>query len=203
MSDGLPKVDPVRAGETSRAIGRTLQMTAASRWARAEGLPFPLGATWIEEQRAYNFALYSKHAQSVTLLLYSESDIVNPAFAYRFDYLKNKSGRIWHCRIPVESMKGASYYAYSVDGPLPNGRFEWHWFDREKILLDGRASPSSRSGRRRQAVAQDVPGGLCCCRPFCSLARRGRNSSPGLPAVRELASIGCAECSRFTMTRIW
>lgn len=111
-------------------------MTVASRWTRAEGLPFPLGATRVEGQRAYNFALYSKNAHSVTLLLYSESDIVNPVFAYRFDYLKNKSGRIWHCRIPVESMKGASYYAYTVDGPLPNDRFEWHWFDRDKILLD-------------------------------------------------------------------
>jgi glycogen operon protein len=48
----------------------TSPSTAASRWAAAEGLPFPLGATWIEEQRAYNFALYSKHAHSVTLLLY-------------------------------------------------------------------------------------------------------------------------------------
>ena len=33
----------------------------------AEGLPFPLGATWIEEQQAFNFALYSKHAESVEL----------------------------------------------------------------------------------------------------------------------------------------
>ena len=114
----------------------TSRSTAASRWAAAEGLPFPLGVTWMEEERACNFALYSKHAHSVTLLLYSESDIMNPVFAYRFDYLKNKSGRIWHCRIPLESVKGASYYAYSVDGPLPNGRFEWHWFDCEKILLD-------------------------------------------------------------------
>ena len=114
----------------------TLKATAWSRWAATEGLPFPLGATRIEEDDAYNFALYSKHAQSVTLLLYSESDIVNPVLVYRFDYLKNKSGRIWHCRIPLVSMGGASYYAYSVEGPEPNGRFEWHWFDRDKILLD-------------------------------------------------------------------
>jgi isoamylase len=95
-----------------------------------------LGATPIEEDDAYNFALYSKHAESVMLLLYTENDIVNPVLAYRFDYLKNKSGRIWHCRIPLASMSGASYYAYSVEGPEPNGGFEWHWFDREKILLD-------------------------------------------------------------------
>ena len=114
----------------------TSGVTASALWATTEGLPFPLGATRIEEEDAYNFALYSKHAESVTLLLYTESEIVNPVVAYRFDYLKNKSGRIWHCRIPLALMKDALYYAYSVEGPEPNGRFEWHWFDRDKILLD-------------------------------------------------------------------
>jgi isoamylase len=56
----------------------TLGVTASSRWAAAEGLPCPLGATRIEEEDACNFALYSKHAQSVTLLLYTENEIVNP-----------------------------------------------------------------------------------------------------------------------------
>ena len=45
-------------------------------WAAREGLPYPLGATWIEEERAYNFALYSKHAEAVVLLLYAE-DVAN------------------------------------------------------------------------------------------------------------------------------
>ncbi|MBU4498674.1 MAG: glycogen-debranching protein, partial [Gammaproteobacteria bacterium] len=114
----------------------TLAEVAASRWEGSEGLPFPLGPTRIEKEGAYNFALYSKHAVNVTLLLYAESDFVNPVLAYRFDYLKNKTGRVWHCRIPFGSMQGASYYAYSVEGPAPNGRFEWHAFDRDKILLD-------------------------------------------------------------------
>jgi isoamylase len=114
----------------------TLSETALSRWVTREGLPFPLGPTRIDEEDAWNFALYSKHAESVTLLLYTERDIVNPLFEYWFDYLKNKTGRVWHCRIPFASMKDASYYAYSVEGPAPNGRFEWHGFDRDKILLD-------------------------------------------------------------------
>jgi len=105
-------------------------------WAAAEGLPFPLGAIWISEERAWNFALYSKHAQSVTLLLYTESDIVHPVLSHPLDYLRNKSGRIWHCRISLAAMKGAAYYAYRVDGPTPAGRFEWHRFDPDKILLD-------------------------------------------------------------------
>jgi isoamylase len=110
--------------------------TPRSSWAAAEGLPFPLGATWIEEERAFNFALYSKHAAGVTLLLYAAGDIVNPVFAYPFDYLRNKSGRVWHCRLALSAMKGAAYYAYRVDGPEPAGQFEWHRFDRDKILLD-------------------------------------------------------------------
>ena len=105
-------------------------------WAEAEGLPFPLGVTWIETEQAYNFALYSEHAESVTLLLYAEDDLATPVLSYRLDYLKNKSRRVWHCRLPQSMLKGARYYAYSVDGPKPAGRFEWHNFDAEKILLD-------------------------------------------------------------------
>jgi glycogen operon protein len=101
-----------------------------------EGLPFPLGATWIEEEAAYNFALYSKHAERVTLLVYAESSLAEPVLTYRFDHLKNKSGRIWHCRIPRAAMRHAAYYAYRIDGPEPEGRFEWHWFDPGKVLLD-------------------------------------------------------------------
>jgi len=107
-----------------------------SRWATVEGLPFPLGATWIEEDQAFNFALYSKHADSVVLMLYAANDPVNPVVVHPLDYLRNKSGRIWHCRVSLEAMKGAVHYAYRIDGPLPAGRFEWHAFDRHKILLD-------------------------------------------------------------------
>ena len=31
----------------------------------------------------YNFALYSKHAERVTLLLYAESDLVHPMASHR------------------------------------------------------------------------------------------------------------------------
>jgi glycogen operon protein len=105
-------------------------------WLSIEGSPFPQGVSRVENEDAYNFALYSKHAESVILFLYGGSDVVKPVLTYRMDFLKNKSGRIWHCRIPAAAMKDARYYAYSVAGPPPNGRFEWHSFDPEKILLD-------------------------------------------------------------------
>jgi pullulanase/glycogen debranching enzyme len=47
-------------------------------WFAVEGVPHPLGATWIESERAYNFAIYSKHGTGVVLLLYSDQDAVNP-----------------------------------------------------------------------------------------------------------------------------
>jgi len=31
-------------------------------WYSAEGSPSPLGVTWIENEKAFNFALYSKNA---------------------------------------------------------------------------------------------------------------------------------------------
>src|SRR3989304_1940858 len=123
MTRGIHRASSHPPGKNDIGANMTLPETASSRWAATEGLPFPLGPTRIEEEGAYNFALYSKHAESVTLLLYTESDIVNPALAYQFDSLKNKTGRIWHCRVPFVSMRDASYYAYRVDGPAPNGRF--------------------------------------------------------------------------------
>ena len=68
-------------------------------WTATEGTRFPLGASWVEKDSAWNFALYSEHAESVTLLLYTDADLVNPVFTYRFNYLRNKSGRIWHCQV--------------------------------------------------------------------------------------------------------
>jgi glycogen operon protein len=53
--------------------------------------------------------------ESVTLLLYSTTDLTNPILTFRFDFLRNKSGRIWHCRIPATEIGEARYYA---DGSL-------------------------------------------------------------------------------------
>ncbi|MDI3465793.1 MAG: Glycogen debranching enzyme [Nitrospira sp.] len=104
------------------------------RWAAQEGTQSPLGVTWFEEERAFNFALYSKHATGVVLSLYTSDDTVNPAARHRLDYLTNKSGRVWHCRIPVSQMRNMVYYAYQVEGPFEPA--EGHRFDPEKILFD-------------------------------------------------------------------
>ncbi len=106
------------------------------RWFREEGSSLPLGATCFKELDSFNFALYSKHATQVSLLFYSDEDFTNPLFSYDFDPYKNKTHRIWHCRLPAAQLSGVRFYAYRIDGPEATGRFEWHTFDPEKILLD-------------------------------------------------------------------
>ena len=95
----------------------------AVRWEYKEGSPSPLGPTWIPSEQAYNFAIYSKYAASVRLLFYDAGEFVTPVFVYPFDRLKNKTGRIWHARIPRTVMRDARYYAYSIDGPPASRHF--------------------------------------------------------------------------------
>lgn len=104
-------------------------------WSQVEGSPEPLGATWLADEQAFNFALYSRHATKVTLLLFASDDLINPLLRIPLDYLVHKSGRIWHCRLTLERIGAANYYAYSVDGPN-NPTAEFHAFDPEKVLLD-------------------------------------------------------------------
>lgn len=108
-------------------------------WHRREGSPFPLGVTWVPEDEAYNFSLYSKHAELVELRLYRPDDVTTPEFTYEFEPLFNKSGPIWHCRVPQRQVDGARFYSYRIDGPQPTAGFELHQFDHEKLLLDPQA----------------------------------------------------------------
>lgn len=125
-------------------------------WEKVEGTPFPLGATWIEEDQSFNFSIYSKHAEAVRLLLYSKDDAGHPLLEVSLDFLKNKSGPIWHCRINADEAKDAAYYAYRVDGPAPQPGFDWHNFDFEKILLD----PCAQSVFFPEAFSREA-----ACRP--------------------------------------
>src|SRR5215467_12093375 len=117
----------------SVATRSTAKPARRPTWEQVEGSPLPLGATWIEEEQAFNFAVHAEHAESVTLLLYTSVDLVNPLLAYRFDFLRNKSGRIWHCRVPLSEIGKARYYGYSVSGEAAS---YIHSFDPEKVLLD-------------------------------------------------------------------
>ncbi len=106
----------------------------ATSWTAVEGSPAPLGLTYIASENAYNFALYSNHATGVTLLLYSEADVLKPVDTFTLQFPRNKTGRVWHCRLPAARVQKAQYYAYSVDGPFDPS--QGNRFDKDKILLD-------------------------------------------------------------------
>jgi isoamylase len=103
-------------------------------WERDEGSVAPLGATWLQTEQAWNFALYSRHATGVTLLLYGAKQFAKPVFQLPLDPLRNKTGRIWHCFVPRKSASTARYYAYRVEGPWDP--VQGHRFDAQKVLFD-------------------------------------------------------------------
>lgn len=98
------------------------------------GSPWPLGAQRLEKDGAVNFALFSKHATGVTLLGYTEHDPAKPVFEFRFQHPAHKTGNIWHCRVPVSELHGATLYAYRIEGPFDPGHGQR--FDQNKVLLD-------------------------------------------------------------------
>ncbi len=109
-------------------------VVSLNSWAHAEGLATPLGVTWIEPARAYNFALYSKEATAVSLLLYGATDFVNPLATFALNFPEHKTARVWHILVAASAIAEAKYYAYKVDGPSDPGRGQR--FDRDKVLLD-------------------------------------------------------------------
>ena len=105
-------------------------------WPAIEGSPNPLGVSYVPEENAFNFSLYSRHAHEVTLLLYGSDDFVTPLREVWLLPLLHKTKRVWHCRLLEEELRDAVYYAYRVNGPSPAGPRLWHAFDPDKILSD-------------------------------------------------------------------
>ncbi|MGE0455237.1 MAG: glycogen-debranching protein [Vicinamibacteria bacterium] len=101
-------------------------------WERHEGAPSPLGPSWSADGRSLNFALYSRHASAVSLLLYGGADLARPIHSLALDPFANRTGPIWHCRLAAEALGAARYYAYLAAGP--DGGHDG--FDPEKVLLD-------------------------------------------------------------------
>jgi glycogen operon protein len=109
------------------------QLRTVESWERAEGSPTPFGATWIESEQGWNFALFSRHATGLRLLLYAEND-TEPVLEQRLDPVRNKSGPIWHCFVPQSAAPGARYFAWRAEGP--QNPAQGQRFDPEKVLLD-------------------------------------------------------------------
>ncbi len=93
------------------------------------GLPVPLGAS--ETVSGINFAVYSKHATAVTLVLFW-TGVDDPVAEIPLDPSLNRTGQIWH--IQVRRLDPSVRYGWRVDGP--HQAEKGHRFDPRLILID-------------------------------------------------------------------
>ena len=92
----------------------------------AEGLPFPLGATW--DGAGVNFALFSANATKVELCLF---DAHGQRELRRIE-LPEYTDEVWHVYVP--GLEPGAVYGYRVHGPYePEAG---HRFNPNKLLLD-------------------------------------------------------------------
>jgi glycogen operon protein len=121
----------------------------AAVFATARGLCRPFGATPMPD--GVNFAVFSRHAERVDLLLFKDGR-ERPIAEIPLDPAQHRTGDVWH--VLVEGLPADILYAYRVYGPwAPKSG---HLFDSTAILLD----PYARaiSGGQRWGVP-DVPQG--------------------------------------------
>ncbi len=111
------------------------------------GSSFPLGATVTED--GVNFALYSKNASHVELLLFDLDDAQRPSRLISLDRQSHRTYHYWHAWVP--GVRPGQLYGYRVHGPFDPAR--GLRFDPRYVLLDpyGRAVAVPRGYDRRAA----------------------------------------------------
>jgi len=96
----------------------------------SEGRPLPLGVHDCCD--GFNFALFSRHAERIELLLFEDAESPAPFATVEFDPARHRTGDVWHAL--VEGVRFGQAYAYRV-----HGRFATEAglrFDAGKLLLD-------------------------------------------------------------------
>lgn len=108
------------------------------------GRPLPLGASRAPD--GVNFAVLSRHATTVTLVVYPEAGGRTPLVSIPLDPRTHRTGDHWHVR--VEGLPDVFQYGWRVDGPKGGD----HRFDPTRLLLDPFANTLSNGA---------VWGGTC------------------------------------------
>ena len=98
----------------------------------------PLGAS--RAPNAVNFAVLSRHATAVTLVILPEEGGSKPLAEFPLDPKLNRTGDHWHIRI--EGLPKVFLYGFRVDGPRGPG----HRFDPTRLLIDPCATVLSHGG---------------------------------------------------------
>lgn len=94
------------------------------------GLPLPLGVQDCCD--GFNFALFSRHAERVELLLFEDAQSTVPMVTFDLDAAHHRTGDIWHALI--DGARWGQAYAYRVYGPWAPK--QGHRFDSTVLLLD-------------------------------------------------------------------
>jgi glycogen operon protein len=107
---------------------------AESRIRAKRGYPAPLGASVRGE--GVNFALFSRNATAVTLVLFEPG--ADASFAeLPLDPRTHRTGDVWHALIP--DLGAGAEYGYRIDGPVAEDDDETHEsrrFAPERVLVD-------------------------------------------------------------------
>jgi glycogen operon protein len=95
-----------------------------------DGKPMPLGAEI--KNGGVNFAVFSRNATTITLLLFETDDPSSPYREIPLDDPAHRTGDIWHCF--ARGLGPGALYLYRADGPFRPDR--GLRFNRNKALLD-------------------------------------------------------------------
>jgi glycogen operon protein len=122
----------------------------------SRGSPLPFGATM--SRSGINFSVFSKHATSVSLVLFCPGD-PEPALELPLDPRRHRTGDVWH--VLIQGLIPNVEYGYRM-ARQPNERPEIHRFDPDTVLLDpwarkvtGGGVWGSGDGARRALVRVD------------------------------------------------
>jgi glycogen operon protein len=129
-------------------------------FATSRGHCMPLGATPCPD--GVNFAVFSRHARAVHLVLFKEGR-EEPIAEIPLDATVHRTGDVWH--VLVHDLTPDILYGYRVQGPFDHRA--GHRFDSRAVVLDPYALAISGGTRWGQP---DVPHGQTSGR----LTRRGR-----------------------------
>jgi glycogen operon protein len=157
---GRVTVSPRSEREGGQSLPAARLAPSSATFPTARGRCRPFGAT--AQADGVNFAVFSRHAHAVSLVLFREGR-EEPVAEIPLDPGTNKTGDVWH--IFVQGLTSDYLYGYRVHGP--NTAKTGHRFNPSVVVLDPYARAISGNARWGRA---DAPRG----QPHGRLTRRGR-----------------------------
>ena len=157
---------------------------ATALYATRPGSRFPLGTSATAD--GVNFALFSRHASRVELLLYEAADSPRPFQAVVLDPERNYSQLVWH--VFVAGLAPGVHYAWRLDGPADTAA-SGRRFNPRKELIDPRARGVSDALWDRRRAADPADGGPCALRAVVSDAAFDWTGERSIPRTLEGALI--------------